>query len=78
MCKKYRDIEIHMGPRQLGAPDDLEEAIIKFIDGAAKSLDIAVQELRSKPITVALIRARQERRVEVRIPVSASTTCFVS
>ena len=54
-------VEIYMGPRQLGAPDDLEAAIVKFIDGAEKRLEVAVQELDNETIAKALIRARQRK-----------------
>ncbi|MCH8024939.1 MAG: phospholipase [Candidatus Marinimicrobia bacterium] len=60
------NIELHMGPSQLGAPDNLQDVIVGFIDGAKKRLDVAVQELESEPIAQALIRARQ-RRVVVRV-----------
>ncbi|MCH7940004.1 MAG: phospholipase, partial [Candidatus Marinimicrobia bacterium] len=60
------NIELYMGPSQLGAPDNLQDVIVGFIDGAKKRLDVAVQELESKPIAKALIRARQ-RRVVVRV-----------
>jgi phosphatidylserine/phosphatidylglycerophosphate/cardiolipin synthase-like enzyme len=59
-------LELHMGPASLGAPDDLEQAIIDFIDGARSSLDVAVQEIESRPIATALIRARQ-RGLRVRL-----------
>jgi hypothetical protein len=53
------NIELYMGPQQVGGPDDLLATIVKFIDGAEKRLFIAVQELDSRPITEAIIRARQ-------------------
>jgi len=59
-------LELHMGPAGLGAPDDLEAAIVGFIDLAKASLDVAVQEIESKPIAEALVRARQ-RGVRVRV-----------
>ncbi len=59
-------LELFMGPRELGAPDDLLDAIVSFIDGSRQSLDVAVQELESQPIADALIRARQ-RGVLVRV-----------
>ncbi len=37
------NVEIYMGPSQLGAPDDLEAEIVKFIDGAEKRVEVAVQ-----------------------------------
>ena len=57
------NVEIYMGPSQLGAPDDLEAAIVKFIDGAEKRLEVAVQELDNETIAKALIRARQRKCV---------------
>ena len=58
-------IEAFVGPRDLGAADDLEQVIVGFIDGAKESLDMAVQELDSEPIAQALIDARW-RGVSVR------------
>ena len=59
-------LEIYMGPDSLGGPDDLEQAITTFIDGARDKLYIAVQELESRPIAEAIIRAKQ-RNVDVRV-----------
>ncbi len=42
------NIELHIGPHQVGAPNDLETAIVDFIDGANRRLDIAVQENKSR------------------------------
>ncbi|MFC1507301.1 phosphatidylserine/phosphatidylglycerophosphate/cardiolipin synthase family protein [Thermoproteota archaeon] len=53
------NIELYMGPVELGAPDNLEKVIISFIDGSKKTLDIAVQELESKPIAEAIIAAKK-------------------
>jgi phosphatidylserine/phosphatidylglycerophosphate/cardiolipin synthase-like enzyme len=53
------NVELHCGPHDVGAPDDLEQVIIDFIDGAERRLDIAVQELESLPIAHAIIRARR-------------------
>ncbi|HEX6388919.1 MAG TPA: phospholipase D-like domain-containing protein, partial [Solirubrobacteraceae bacterium] len=58
-------IEAFVGPRELGAADDLEQVIVAFIEGAKESLDIAVQELDSEVIAQALIDARW-RGVSVR------------
>jgi len=71
MGKKYKNIEIFMGPKKLGATDDLEDVIVSFIDGAKRSLDVAVQELESLPITEALIRARK-RRIVVKVVLERS------
>lgn len=60
------NIRMYMGPRELGAPDDLETVIINFINGAKKELCIAVQELESKPIAESIIAARV-RGVRVRL-----------
>ena len=59
-------VEFYAGPVGVGAPDDLEEVIVKFIDKAEKRLEIAVQELESIPIAQAVIRARQ-RKVLVKL-----------
>ncbi len=59
-----------MGPKALDSEDNLEEVIVDFIDGAEKKLDIAVQELQSRPITEAIIRARQ-RKVTVSVVLEA-------
>ena len=59
-------LKLYMGPRELGASDDLLEVIVDFIDGAEATLDVAVQELESFPITEAIIRARQ-RGVVVKV-----------
>ena len=59
-------LELYMGPASLGAPDDLLRVIIDFIDRAKFTLDVAVQEIESRPIAEALIRAKQ-RKVRVRL-----------
>lgn len=66
MSIKLGKVELFMGPRQLDGPDDLEAAIVTFIGGAKKRLDIAVQELDNKKIAKAIIKARQ-KKVTVRI-----------
>ena len=60
------DVQLHMGPCELQGPDDLGQAIVGFIAGARKSLDIAVQELDSWEIAKAIMTARQ-RGVAVRL-----------
>ncbi|GAB4394574.1 MAG: hypothetical protein Tsb0032_20990 [Kiloniellaceae bacterium] len=59
-------LELYMGPDGLGAPDNLEQVIVDFIDQAERSLDVAVQEIESRPITQALVRARQ-RGLRIRL-----------
>jgi len=59
-------IEAFAGPEELGASDNLEEVIIDFIDGAQKTLFIAVQELDSEPVAQAIIHAKW-RGVNVRM-----------
>ena len=59
-------IELHMGPSAIGAPDDLEAVIVDFIDRARFTLYAAVQEIESRAITEAFVRAKQ-RGVRVRI-----------
>lgn len=63
---KAGKVELYMGPKEVGGEDDLKSAITTFIDGATKSLDIAVQELDSKDIAMAIIRARQ-RGIRVKL-----------
>ena len=60
------NIEMYMGPAELGAPDDLEAAICRFIDDARDELDVAVQELESEAITRALTDAKA-RGIRVRV-----------
>ena len=60
------NMTFHMGPSTIGGPDDLEAAILEFIAAARSSLDVAVQELESRPIAEALIAVSQ-RGVRVRI-----------
>jgi hypothetical protein len=52
------NIEAFCGPTELGAPDDLEQTIIDFINGATRSLLIAVQEIDSMLIAQAILDAR--------------------
>lgn len=59
-------IDAFVGPRELGASDDLEQVVVDFIGGARESLDIAVQELDSEPIAQAILDARF-RGVDVRM-----------
>jgi phosphatidylserine/phosphatidylglycerophosphate/cardiolipin synthase-like enzyme len=59
-------IQVFLGPQELGAPDNLEQVIVDFINGATKTLDIAVQELDSETIAQAIIDARW-RGIRVRM-----------
>jgi phosphatidylserine/phosphatidylglycerophosphate/cardiolipin synthase-like enzyme len=59
-------IEAFAGPTDLGAPDDVEAAIVDFVGGAKASLDIAVQELDSPAIAQAILDARW-RGVDVKM-----------
>ncbi|MGW9166257.1 phospholipase D-like domain-containing protein [Agromyces sp. NPDC055658] len=59
-------IELHLGPRSVGGPDDLDGAIRDFIDEADHSLAIAVQEIDSRAIAASIIAARA-RGVRVRL-----------
>ena len=60
------NISIFMGPDALGAPDDLERVVVSFIGKAERKLDVAVQELESRPIAEALLAARA-RGIKVRL-----------
>lgn len=53
------NINLYMGPHTLGAPDNLQETIISFIEGADKRLEIAIQEVDNWEIANAIIRAKQ-------------------
>ena len=64
------NIELYMGPKEVGGPDNLLDPIIKFIDGAQKRLLIAVQELDTEPIAQAIVRAKQ-RGVLVKVVLEA-------
>lgn len=66
MAIRRGDVELFYGPTHHGAPDDLRQVIVDFIDGAQRSLDIAIQEVDDIPIAEAIIRAK-ERNVRIRI-----------
>ena len=59
MALNLGKITVSVGPHDLGAADNLERIITSFIGGAKASLDVAVQELESEPITRALIAAKR-------------------
>ena len=59
MGKRFGDIEFHAGPKEAGAPDNLERKIVKFLDGANERLEIAVQEIENERIGRAIIHARR-------------------
>ena len=61
MAVKLSEIELYMGPKQLGGPDDLKKTIIDFIDSAERRLDIAIQELDDIEIAEAIIRAKKRK-----------------
>jgi phosphatidylserine/phosphatidylglycerophosphate/cardiolipin synthase-like enzyme len=65
---QHGNIEMYFGPAALGAPDDLERVITEFIDDARDTLVIAVQELESRAIAEAIVRAKQ-RRVRIKMVV---------
>lgn len=60
------NVEFYAGPHDTGGPDNLEEIIVGFINGAQKRLEVAVQELESRPIADVLIAARR-RKVLVKL-----------
>jgi len=70
MPQKVGKIQLHMGPEAVGGPDNLRGAIIDFVNGAQKSLDIAVQEVDCKEIAEAGLAARK-RGVRVRVVMEA-------
>ncbi|MFH1051767.1 MAG: phospholipase D-like domain-containing protein [bacterium] len=68
MSKIVGNVEFYSGPKEVGAPDNLEDVIVNFINGANKKLEIAVQELDNALIAEAIIKARQ-RKVVVKLVV---------
>lgn len=56
---RHEGVTLHLGPDTVGAPDDLEAAIIDFIDGAERELRVAVQEIDHPPIAKAILRAKR-------------------
>jgi phosphatidylserine/phosphatidylglycerophosphate/cardiolipin synthase-like enzyme len=60
-------IECFAGPAEKGAPDDLEQVIVDFVDGAQDELQVAVQEIDNEDIARALVRAKLERGVAVEV-----------
>lgn len=59
-------LELYAGPTALGAPDDLQQVIVDFIDEARHSIGVAVQEIDSRPIAEAVLAAKR-RGVRVRV-----------
>ena len=59
-------VELYMGPKSVGGPDDLDLAIREFIGEADHTLAIAVQEIDSRPIAEAILEAKR-RGVQVRV-----------
>ncbi|MET8352482.1 phospholipase D-like domain-containing protein [Micromonospora sp. NPDC005206] len=71
MGVKAGGLELYAGPSRLGGPDDLDAVIRSFIDGAAASLLIAVQEIDSEPIARAILAAKA-RKVRIQIILEGS------
>ncbi len=59
MPMKIGNLEIHLGPQEVGGPDDLRQEIISFIGKAKKTLYVAVQEIDNTPIAQAVTAAKQ-------------------
>jgi len=59
-------IQVYFGPTELGAPHNLQDMIVEFIAQSKYTLDVAVQEIDSRPIAQALLDAIW-RGVKVRI-----------
>jgi phosphatidylserine/phosphatidylglycerophosphate/cardiolipin synthase-like enzyme len=55
-------LQVFLGPQENGAPDNLEQVIVQFIDDAQHSLDVAVQEIDNPRIAAALDRASRRLR----------------
>ena len=65
MPKTVGKIKLYMGPKTVGGPDNLGEAITEFIGKANKRLDIAVQELDSEIIARKIVEKRPGVRVRL-------------
>jgi phosphatidylserine/phosphatidylglycerophosphate/cardiolipin synthase-like enzyme len=61
-----RAVELYLGPTAVGAPDDLEAAVVGFVAEARETLAVAVQEIDSREIAAAIIAAKR-RGVRVRV-----------
>jgi phosphatidylserine/phosphatidylglycerophosphate/cardiolipin synthase-like enzyme len=57
-----RKAHLFLGPKERGAPDDLEKELLKFIRGAKHSLEIMVHELDNENVTNALIEVTRSSR----------------
>jgi phosphatidylserine/phosphatidylglycerophosphate/cardiolipin synthase-like enzyme len=66
MALKLGGVEFYTGPAVLGAPDDLDQVVRDFIDGAKSTLLVAVQEIDSTTIAQSIIDA-ERRGVRVRV-----------
>jgi len=55
------DVSIYVGPKNVGGPDDLEKAIIDFIDEAKNYLYVAIQEIDNENIAKDLVRAKNRK-----------------
>ena len=62
----FGELEFFTGPVVLGGPDDLDQVVRDFINGAVRRVHIAVQELDSRPIAEAVVAAKQ-RGVRVQV-----------
>lgn len=72
MATHVGNVSFYMGPHRLAPSlDNLEQVIVDFIDGAQSRLAIAVQELESRPIAEAILRAEIERGVQVQLVLEA-------
>ena len=45
MPERVGNIELYMGPQEVGGPDSLLDAIVDFLNGAERRLEIAACEL---------------------------------
>lgn len=70
MAFEHGNVSLYMGPSAVGGPDNLLAAIVSFIDGAQKKLEIAVQELDEPAIAEAILRAKA-KGVSVRVVLEA-------
>ena len=76
-----RRVQLFYGPQEQGAADNLEAIILRFIDEAEHSLELAVQELDNPRIAAALDLAARRlqpgstRRLRVRLITEGDYLC---
>lgn len=66
MPAEHENVVLYFGSRRFGAPDCLQDPILRSLSGARKSLAVATQQLTARDVITALVAARR-RGVVVRV-----------